>query len=196
MVPWPLLYAPLRLNFVSFWSSHHFCCIRVCLILLYVLVGFYPLWREGCVGFWAYIPCLLPLLRLGIPWAESLIFLPSSCLPFLCLWAFLLLILPYHFAVPAIALPLLLLLVTLWACGRMLLPCQPTSSSIFCSRLPSPTFHVFTSFGLCWPAFLLCQPITSFIGLPWPVYFLFTSFTFMSFLPVNKSINVLTPLVN
>ena len=47
---------------------------------------------------------------------------------------------------------------TLWTCGLIFLLCQPTSSSIFCSRLPWPTFHIFTSFRLCWPTFLLCQP--------------------------------------
>ena len=82
----------------------------------------------------------------------------------------------------------------------MLLPCQPTSSSIFCSRLPRPTFYIFTSFGLCWPAFLLCQPITSFLGLSQPVYFIFTSFTAMSFLldtldfidPITTSLYLIT----
>ena len=48
--------------------------------------------------------------------------------------------------------------ITLWTCGLIFLLCQPTSSSIFCSRLPWPTFHIFTSFRLCWPTFLLCQP--------------------------------------
>jgi len=77
-----------------------------------MLVGVYLLWREGCVGFWAHILCLLPLLGLGVTWAKALIFLSSPCFPFLCLWAFWLLIMPYHFVMPAVALPLFLLLVT------------------------------------------------------------------------------------
>ena len=194
------MYAPLRLNFVSFQPSHHFYCHRVCLILLYVPVGVYLLWREGCAGFQAHIPYYLPLLRLGVAWAKALIFLPSPCFPFLCLQTFWLLVLPYHFVVLVVALPLLLLPVTPWACGQMLLPCQPTSSSIFCSRLPRPTFYIFTSFGLCWPAFLLCQPITSFLRLSQPVYFIFTSFTAMSFLldtldfidPITTSLYLIT----
>ena len=44
-----------------------------------------------------------------------------------------------------------------------------------------PTFHIFTSFGLYWPTFLLCQPI-SLIGLPCPIYFFCTTFTPMSLL--------------
>ena len=56
-----------------------------------------------------------------------------------------------------------------WTCGLMFLPCQPISLSIFCLRLSRPTFHIFTSFGICWPTFLLCQPISllhysSFLG--------------------------------
>ena len=106
-----------------FWLSHHFCYLHVYLILLYMLVGVYLLWCEGCVGFWAYIPCLLPLLGLSVAWAKALIFQLSPCFPFLCLWAFWLLILSYHFVVLAIALPFLLLLVTPWACELMLLSC-------------------------------------------------------------------------
>ena len=49
--------------------------------------------------------------------------------------------------------------VTSWACGLL---CQPTSLSIFCSRLSKPTFHIFTSLGFHWPTFLLHQPISSF----------------------------------
>ena len=65
MVPWPFVHVPLRLNL--FLSDLHtiFYCLHVCLILLYVLVGVYLLWHEGCVGFWAYVPCLLSLLWIG-----------------------------------------------------------------------------------------------------------------------------------
>ena len=81
----------------------------------------------------------------------------------------------------------------------MLLPCQLTSLSIFCSWLPWPIFHVFTSFGLYWPTFLLCQPI-SFLVFPRPIYFFFTSFTPMGFLldllnffsPITTSLPLIT----
>ena len=86
----------------------------------------------------------------------------SSSRVHLCQWAFWLLVLPYHFIVPAIALPSLLLRVTPWTSGLMFLLCQPISLSILCLGLPRPTFHIFTSFGLCWPTILLCQPISLF----------------------------------
>ena len=56
------------------------------------------------MGFWAYVLCLLSLLGLAVAWAKALIFLSSPCFPFLHLWASWLLILPYHFIMPAIAL--------------------------------------------------------------------------------------------
>ena len=49
------------------------------------------------------------------------------------------------------------------ALGLMFLPCQPTTLSIFCLGLLRPNFHIFTSFGLCWLKFLLCQPFHYFI---------------------------------
>ena len=148
-------------EFISFWPSHHFCSLRVCLILLYVLVGVYLLWRERFVGFWAHVLCLLSLLGLGVAWAKALIFLLRKCFPFLRSWASRLLILPYHFIVPVITLHFLLLRNTLWTCGLMFLSCQPTSSSIFCLGLLRPTFHIFTSFRLCWPTFCCANPFHS-----------------------------------
>ena len=73
-----------------------------------------------------------------------------------------------------------------WAHGLMLLSCQLT-------------FHIFTSFGLYWPTFLLCQPI-SFTRLPRSIYFFFTSFTPMGFLldplgflgPITTSLPLIT----
>ena len=106
----------------------------------------FVVWRMcGLLG-----SCSLPFILswTGRYWAKALFFLPSPCFPLLCPWAFWLLILPYHFIVPAIALPSFLLRITLWTCGLMFLPCQPTSSAIFYSGLPWPTFHIFTSFGL------------------------------------------------
>ena len=135
-------------EFVSFWPSHHFYYLRVCLILLYVLIDVYLLWHEGCVGFWAHTFCLLPLLGLGIAWAKAFIFPPSPCFSFSTTWAFWPLILPYHFIMNAIILPLFLFLVTSWACGLMLLSCRPSFLLIFCSGLPWLTFHTFTSLGL------------------------------------------------
>ena len=106
---------------------------------------------------------------------------------------------PYRFVVPAVALPLFLLLVTpmgLWT-DASAVPARFCRAS---PRLPRPTFHVFTSFGLCWPAFLLCQPITSFLWLSQSVYFIFTSFTPMGFLldslsflgPITTSLSLIT----
>ena len=119
-------------KFASFWPLDHFCCLRVCLVLLYVLVGVYLLWREGCMGFWTYVPCLLSLFGLGVASAKALIFLPSlCCFFFFYLWASWLLILSYHLIVFAITLPSFLLYVTLCISGLMFLPCQPTPLSIF-----------------------------------------------------------------
>ena len=139
---------PCYASFVSFWLSHHFCCLRVCLILLYILVGVHLLWREGCVGFWAYVPYLSSFLWTGCCLGKGLHLPIEPCFSFLCSWASWQLILPYHFIMPAITLPLLLFLITPWACGLMFLPWQPISSSIFCLGLPWLTFHIFTSFGL------------------------------------------------
>ena len=115
-------------------------------------------------------------------------------------WAFWPLILPYHFIVFAIALPFFLLLIIPWACGLMFLPYQPISSSIFCSGLPRPTFHVFTSFGLVgqhsyhassfyhfisWASlthlllfylYYSHRLFAKFFGLPQLIYYIFTSY--------------------
>ena len=152
-------------EFISFWPSHHFCFLHVCLIMLYVLVGVYLLWHEGCVGFELMFPAFHPFFGLGIPWAKAIIVSPSPCFSFLCSWTSWLLILPYHFFVPAIALLSLLLYVTPWTCRLTFLPCQLTSLSIFCLGLPTPTFHIFTSLRLCWTTFLLCQPFSLFHSL-------------------------------
>ena len=113
-------------------------------ILLYVLVGVYLLWREGCVGFWTYVPCLSSLPQTGCCLDEGP-HLPTEPIffSFLCLWASLLWILPHLFIMPAIALSLFFISCFPWAYRLMLLPCQPT-------------FHIFTSFGPYWPTFLLC----------------------------------------
>ena len=124
------MYAPLHLNFVSFWPSHHFRYLRVCLILLHALVGVYLLWREGCVGFWAHILNLSPLLGLGIAWAESP-HLPVEPMFSFSMFVSLLAIDPaillhrayYNFTSS--------FLVPSWAYELLLLLCQLTSSSIF-----------------------------------------------------------------
>ena len=116
-----------------FWLSHHFCCLRVCLILLYVLVGVHLLWREGCVGFWAHVPCLSSFLWTGCCLGKGL-HLPVEPIFFFLVFMGLLAIDPaislyracYSFT------SLFLFLATPWAYELMLLPCQPTSSSIFC----------------------------------------------------------------
>ena len=143
-------------EFVSFWPSHHFCCLCVCLILLYVLADVYLLWHEGCVEFWAHIFCFLPLLGLGIAWVKAFISLPSPCFSFSMTMGLLATdpTMSLHRAYYNFT-SLFIFLVTPWVCGLMLLSCQSTSSSIFCSGLPWLTFHIFTSFGFCWPKFLL-----------------------------------------
>ena len=110
--------------------------------LVFIICGVKDVWAFGLMFLTFY-----PFLDWAL-WAKALIFLPSPCFPLLRPWAFWLLILPYHFIVPAIALPSFLLRITLWTCGLMFLQCQPTSSAIFYSGLPWPTFHIFTSFGL------------------------------------------------
>ena len=119
---------------------------------------------NWCLSFVAWRMCELLgsysqafiLFWIGHCLSKSFIFLLSPCFHFLWQWAFWLLIPPYHFIVLTIALPFFLILVTPWTCTLMFLSCQPISSSIFCSGLPRPTFHIFTSFGLCWPTSLLC----------------------------------------
>ena len=57
----------------------------------------------------------------------------------------------------------ILFLITHGLMGNAPIPCRST-------------FHIFTSFGLYWPTFLLCQPI-SFLEFPRSIYFLFSSLT-------------------
>ena len=129
------MHAPFCLNlFLSAFTL--FLLPLRCLILLYILVDVYLLWREGCVDFWAHIFFLSSLPRLGIAWAKAFIFLLSPCFLLYGRRPFWPLILPYHLVVSATALPFFLYLIIPWACGLMFLSCQPTSSSILCSRLP------------------------------------------------------------
>ena len=94
----------------------------------------------------------------------------------------------------------------LWAYRLMFLLCKSNFHILTSFRLywPTfllcqPTFHILTSFGLYGPTFLLCQSI-SFIGLPRPIYFFFTSFTPMGFLlnhlvfldPITTSLSLIT----
>ena len=82
--------------------------------------------------------------RLG----KSLHLPAKPILPSLWPWTFLATNPTISLVVSVTALPFFLFLIILWAYELMFLPCQPTSSSILCSRLPWPIFHVFTSFGL------------------------------------------------
>jgi len=50
-----------------------FLLLLRCLVLLRVLVCAYPLCREGCVGFWAYVSFLLSFPRLGIVQAKTFV---------------------------------------------------------------------------------------------------------------------------
>ena len=190
-------------EFVSFWPSHHFCYLCFvwfcCMFwLVFISCGVKDMWAFGLM-----FPVFYPFFGLGVAWAKALIFLLSPCFSFLCLWASWLLILPYHFIVSAVAIPSLLLRVTPWTRGLM---CQSTFLSILYSRLPRLTFYIFTSFGLNWPTFLLCQPFYHFIsrafsahllhfylfyshglfarsfGLPWPNYHISIFYCFLSLL--------------
>ena len=190
-------------EFVSFWPSHHFCCFNVCLILLYMLVDVYLLWHEGCVEFWAYIFCLLPFFGLVITWAKAFISLLSLCFSFSMTMS--LLAIDPAMSLHRACYSFTSLFISCYPMGLCTdaSSCQSTSSSVFCSRLPWLTFHIFTSFGLCWPTFLLCQPISlphslgflgpftfftpmgflaKFFGLLQPNFYIFTSYHFSSLL--------------
>ena len=117
------------------------------------------------MGFWAHVLCLLSLLGLAVAWAKALIFLLSPFFPFLHPWASRLLILPYHFIVPTIALHFLLLHDSPWTCGLMFLPHQPTSSSIFCLGLLRPTFTSLPLLGFVGRHSYCASPFHYFI--PW-----------------------------
>ena len=187
-----------------------------CLVLLYILVDVYHLWREGCVGFWAHIFFLSSLSGLGIALTKAFIFIACWAHDFFFMVVELLAINPtilLHCATKILS--YFLLLTTLWACGLIFLPYQHISSLIPCLRLPWPSYLIFTSFGLIsqhsclvslfyhfiswaslahllllylfllswayWPSFLPCQLIKFtdlFLGLPWPIYFFFTSYYF------------------
>ena len=58
-----------------FLAFRPFLLLLRCLILLYVLVCVYPLWREGCVGFWTHVFFLLSFPRLDIDQAKAFSFI-------------------------------------------------------------------------------------------------------------------------
>lgn len=219
-IPWPMAHLPcigwVQVNgalalyacstsseFVSFWPSHHFCCLCVYLILMYVLVSVYLLWHEGCVGFWDHVPCLSSLSWTGHCLVEGP-HLPAEPMffSFLCLWASWLWILPYHFNVPTIALHLFF-----FSCYPVGLqadtPAVPTH--FFIKLLLRASLANFPHPYLFW-ALLANIPtmpahfIISFLGLPRPIYFFFTSFTLMGFLldplgflsPITASLPLIT----
>ena len=162
--------------------------------LVFIFCGMKDVWAFGLM-FPAFYPFLDWALLRQRPSFFSRPHVFLSCIyPLLRLWAYWLLILSYHFIMSALTLPSFLLRVTPWTCSLVFLLCQPTSSSISCSGLPRPIFHIFTSFGLCWATFLLCQPIlllyslahllppylfnshwlfTRFFGLPGPITYLY-----------------------
>ena len=159
MVPWPFVYVPLCLNLFLF-GLHSISTASVfvwfyCMFWLrFISCGMNDVWAFGLLFL-----VFLPFFRLGVAWAKDLIFLMSSCFSSLCSWASWLLILSHHFIMSAVAIPSLLLHVTLWTRG---LTCQSTFLSILCSGLPRPTFYIFIFFWFYWPTFLLCQPISLF----------------------------------
>ena len=102
------------------------------------------------MGFWAHVLYLLSLLGLTVAWAKALIFLPSPCFPFLRLWASRLLILPYHFIMPAIALHFL----------YFVLPCGLVG---WCSCHASPLLDQSFAQGFLGPL-STSLPLLGFIG--------------------------------
>ena len=115
----------------------------MCGLLSSCSLPFIPSWTGCCLGKGPYLPAepmFSFLAFVGLSAVDPTISLHRAC---------------YSFTFP-------LLCVTLWTCGLMFLPCQSTSWSIFCLRLPRLAFHIFTSFGLCWRTFLLCQPVSLF----------------------------------
>ena len=171
-MPWTFVHAPLHLNL--FLSNLHTISAASMFVwfcytywLVFIFCGMKDVWAFGLM-FPAFYPFLDWALLRQRPSFFSRPHVFLSCVyPLLRLWAYWLLILSYHFIMSAITLPSFLLRVTPWTCSLVFLLCQPTSSSISCSGLPRPIFHIFTSFGLYWPTFLLCQPIfhsSSFFG--------------------------------
>ena len=122
-----------------------------------------------------FLPLILSWTRRCL--GKSLHLLTEPMLPSYGYRPFWPLILLYYFIVSATVLPLFLFLIILWVCGLMFLPYQPTSSSILCSGLPWPNFHIFTSFRLIGQCSCHASPFYHFI--PWAcfaIYFFFTSF--------------------
>ena len=134
-MPWPFVHAPLCLN--SFLSGLHTIYVTSCLFdstvrfgWCFISCGVKDVWAFGLMS-----PTFHPFLGLGIAWVKALIFLPSLCSFFPVSMG----LLPVD---PAISLHhayynfsflfISCYLVGLWL---MLLPCQPTSLSIFCLGL-------------------------------------------------------------
>ena len=124
-----------------------FLLLLRCLVLLCVLVCIYPLWREGCMGFWAHVYFLLSIPRLGIVQAKA--FVSIAC------WAHVLSL--FFMVVGHLAINLSILLHCV-CCGLCL------------------AFTSYYSRGLAsWYSYCISPLILSF-GLPRSIYYIFTSY--------------------
>ena len=152
-------------------------------------------------AFGLMFPVVHPFFGLGVAWAKVFIFLSSPCFSFLCSWASWQLILPYHFIVPAIALPLFFYISCYLVGLRANAPSVP--AHFFINLLLKASLAYFPHLYLFW-VLLANIPIMLayfiFLGLSQPIYFIFTSFTLMSFLvdplsflsPITTSLHFIT----
>ena len=201
-MPWPSVQAPLHMNL--FLSSIHTISTASMLVwfsymcwLMFIFCDVKDVWAFGLI-----FSAFHPFLDWALLGAKAHIFLPSPCFPFLCPWAFGLLILPYDFIMLAIALPLFFI-----SCYPMGLwtDTLAVSAHFFINLLLKASLTHFSHLYLIWallaniPA-VLAHFTTSFVRLPRLIYFSFTSFTPMGFLlnslgflgPITTSLPLIT----
>ena len=180
----PFVHASLRMIFfLSFWPSRHFYCRRICLILLYMLVGVYLLWHERCVSFLG--SCSLPFT----PWTRCCLDknLHLSTKPMLSfsmtmgLLATDLAISFYRAYYSFTSLFISCYLVGLRADAPAMLAHFFISFLVKASLAYFPHLYLFWAW-LAYIPVILAHFTTSFLGLSLPIYLFSTFFTFMGFL--------------
>ena len=131
-----------------------------CLVLLYILVGVYPLWCEGCVGFWAHFFSISFLPGLGIAQVRAFIFIACKAHVF------------FFMAVGLLAINPVVLLHCV--CYNFVFPFTSYYPVGLRADVPAVSAHCFINHWLraslahlphiyllwaYWPSFLPCQPV-------------------------------------
>ena len=196
-IPWPMAHLPY-IGWVQVGGALALCACStlfeffflaftpfllplLCLVLLYILVGVYPSWCGGYVGFWAHSFSISFIPRLGIAQVRAFIFIACRAHVF------------FFMAVDLLAINLVVLLhcvcysfvfpftsyypVGLWADVLVVSACCFINHWLKASLTHLPHIYLLWTY---WPSFLSCQPVL-------PLYSLGFLSSFTSFLPLFYS---------